>query len=174
MKSVIFLDRDGVLNVDINYLHRKEDLVWIEGVVEGLRYAASLGYEFIVVTNQSGVARGIYTEDDVKALHRHMQAYLETQGVSMLDFYYCPHHIEAEIPAYAVDCECRKPKPGLLLKAMKEHDVDPSRSIMIGDHLRDVEAGVHAGVKSFLFPGGNFAVWIESVLEGRETPYEIV
>ena len=107
MEKVIFLDRDGTLNEEVNYLHRKEDLVLLPGVPEALKAFKDQGYRLVVVTNQAGVARGYYTEDDVKELHRYMNELLAGQGVKIDAFYYCPHHPEHGIGKYKVRCHCR-------------------------------------------------------------------
>ena len=125
MRKVLFLDRDGVINKDVSYLYKISDLEWVDGAKEALAYAYSKGYDLIVVTNQSGVARGYYKESDVQILHDHMAHELDRSGAPILHFYYCPHHKEGSVPLYAVDCECRKPKPGMINQAIKDYDVDP-------------------------------------------------
>ena len=150
MRKVLFLDRDGVINKDVNYLYKVSDLEWVDGAKEALAYAYSKGYDLIVVTNQSGVARGYYKESDVQILHDHMAHELDRSGAPILHFYYCPHHKEGSVPLYAVECECRKPKPGMLMKAAEDFNVDLERSWMIGDGENDVLAGKNAGCKTVL------------------------
>lgn len=138
MKKAVFLDRDGTLNVDKGYVYRTEDMEWIPGVPEALKRLKDAGYLLIVVTNQSGVARGYYTEDDVRALHAYMNQYLRDRYGFCLDaFYYCPHHPEAAIPAYRKRCGCRKPAPGLVLRAVRDFDIHIASSYMIGDSESD-------------------------------------
>ncbi len=165
MKKILFLDRDGVLNVDTGYLHKIEDLQWIPGVKEGLLKAVHDGYEIIVVTNQSGVARGYYTEEDVAILHTHMVKILGSWGIPILRFYYCPHYVGAPIEKYNVECNCRKPKPGMILQAFEEYEIDKERSFLIGDSVRDVEAAVAAGLRGYLFTDDSFDLCIDKVLK---------
>lgn len=164
MRKVLFLDRDGVINKDVSYLYKIEDLQWVDGAKEALKMAYDYGYDLIVVTNQSGVARGYYKESDVQILHDYMGNELDKAGAPILHFYYCPHHKEGSIAQYAVDCQCRKPKPGMLLQAIKDYQVDPHKSFLIGDSQRDVEAAVAAGVKGYLFQGGNLLDYMKSIL----------
>lgn len=167
MKKVIFLDRDGVINVDVNYLYRIEDLTFMPGALEALALAVRAGYELIVVTNQSGVARGYYTEDDVKKLHTYMGKKMEEQGAPVLQFYYCPHHEKGTVPAYTMVCDCRKPEPGMILKAMEDYSIDRAKSFMIGDKPSDVEAAHRAGLDGYLFEGDNLLPFLRSILEER-------
>ena len=148
MRKVLFLDRDGVINKDVSYLYKISDLEWVDGAKEALAYAHSKGYDLIVVTNQSGVARGYYKESDVPILH----------------FYYCPHHKEGIVPLYAVECECRKPKPGMIKQAIKDYDVNISDSFLIGDSQRDVDAAEAAGIKGYLFKGSNLLDFIKTII----------
>lgn len=164
MKRVLFLDRDGVINVDTGYLHKQEDLIWVDGVKDGLAAAVQAGYELIVVTNQSGIARGYYGEEDVKALHSYMGQVLKDAGAPILHFYYCPHYAQGSVKAYAIDCNCRKPKPGMLLQAMADYDIDVNHSFLIGDSVRDVEAAEAAGLRGYLFTGGSMAEFVKSCL----------
>lgn len=153
--KAIFFDRDGTLNVDVDYLHDPADFVWTEGAIDAVRWANTHGYLAIVVTNQSGVARGYFPENDVTRLHDWMNAELQKCGAHIDAFYYCPHHPAAKIPAYRQDCDCRKPAPGLLLRALREHDIDPAASLMIGDALRDISCAQQAGVRGVLYTGGD-------------------
>ena len=151
----LFLDRDGVLIEDKGYVFRPEDVVWLAGAGDALRLAHQAGYQVVIVSNQSGVARGLYTEADVETLHRWMNEQLE----GAIDaFYYCPHGPDST-------CDCRKPKPGLLLRAIEEMDLDPARSLAVGDKLRDVEAAQAAGVRGILFPGGDLAEFLRPYLK---------
>lgn len=164
MRKVLFLDRDGVINKDVSYLYKISDLEWVDGAKEALAYAYGKGYDLIVVTNQSGVARGYYKESDVQILHDHMAHELDRSGAPILHFYYCPHHKEGSVSLYAVDCECRKPKPGMINQAIKDYDVDPKDSFLIGDSQRDVDAAEAAGVKGYLFTGTNLLDFIKTII----------
>ena len=154
MERVVFLDRDGTLNEEVCYLYRPEDLHILPGVGEALRMLKEAGYRLVVVTNQAGVARGYYTEEDVRRLHLHMNRLLERDGAGIDAFYYCPHHPEHGIGEYKKDCECRKPKTGMFLRAEKDFPADKEHSFMVGDKLIDVEAGKNYGVRAVLVGTG--------------------
>lgn len=154
MEQVVFLDRDGTLNQEVHYLHRPEDLKLIPGVPEALGLLKEAGYRLVVVTNQSGVARGYYTEEDVRNLHLYMNQVLERDGASIDAFYYCPHHPEYGVGAYRQACHCRKPGTGMFEMAGKRFEVDKARSFMVGDKLLDVEAGKNYGLTSILVGTG--------------------
>ena len=138
-KKALFLDRDGVINEDAGYVYRREDFVFKEGIFAALREFAKAGYALVVVTNQSGIGRGYYTLEQFDELCRFMLSEFEKEGVKIEKIYFCPHAPEA-------DCLCRKPKPGMLLNAANELNIDLARSIMIGDKDSDVQAGQSAGV----------------------------
>lgn len=166
--KAIFFDRDGTLNVDVHYLHEPEKFVWIEGAIDAIRWANEHGYLVIVVTNQSGIARGYYDEAAVHRLHDWMNAELAAHGAHIDAFYYCPHHIEGKLPAYAKSCDCRKPAPGMLLRALREHDVDPAASWVFGDAASDVAAAENAGVKGVRYMGGSLLAAVKhAVLETK-------
>lgn len=154
MERVIFLDRDGTLNEEVHYLHRKEDLKLLDGVAEALRIFKEHGYRLVVVTNQAGVARGYYAEADVEALHRYMDGVLRQQGAGIDAFFYCPHHPEHGIGEYKTVCHCRKPDTGMFEQAERYFDIDKAGSWMIGDKLIDVEAGRNYGVRTVLVGTG--------------------
>ena len=165
--KAVFLDRDGVSNVDNGYLFRIEEIEWVEGAKEAVGYLTKNGYEIFVVTNQSGIARGYYDHEDVHQLHEYMNNEFAKVGGKVTEFYYCPHHpTKGTIPEYSVECECRKPKPGMLLKAIKQYDIDPNRSFLIGDKETDIEAAAAAGVQGYLFTeGGNLLTFVKKILE---------
>lgn len=154
MERVIFLDRDGTLNEEVNYLHRKEDLKILDGVPEAIRLLRSHGYRIVVVTNQAGVARGYYREEDVDSLHAYMNEILEKQGAAVDYFFYCPHHPEYGIGKYKTVCRCRKPGTGMFEMAERYYEVDKAHSWMIGDKLIDVQAGRNYGVSAVLVGTG--------------------
>ena len=155
--KAIFFDRDGTLNVDVHYLHEPEKFIWVEGAIEAIRWANAHGYLVIVVTNQSGIARGYYDEAAVYRLHDWMNMELAKCGTHIDAFYYCPHHTEGSVPAYTKQCGCRKPAPGMLLKAIAEHDIDPAASFLFGDAESDVAAAENAGVQGVRYTGGSLA-----------------
>ena len=146
LRKAAFLDRDGVLNEDRGYVFRQQDFRWLAGAREALALLQQAGYVLIVVTNQSGIARGLYTQDDLDTLHRQVSAELRGEGVHLTALYSCPHHPEAGLPAYRLDCDCRKPRPGLILRAAHDHGLDVGASWLFGDKARDIQAGRAAGV----------------------------
>ena len=151
-----FIDRDGVLNEERLYVHRIEDFVLLPGVLEALRRLQAAGYRRVVVTNQAGIARGLYTEMDYEKLTAHVREYLRSEGVTLDAIEYCPHLPDAPVPQYRRACECRKPAPGMLLKAIRALEIDPGSSFMVGDKLSDVQAGRAAGIgRCFLVRTGH-------------------
>ncbi len=150
MKKAIFLDRDGTLIEDKGFVYKKEDLELLPGAVEAIKLANDSGFIVVVVTNQSGVARGYFTEDDVRRFHAYLSQFLKQRKARIDAFYYCPHHPEATISAYRKKCLCRKPQPGMLLQASADLQIDLHQSWMVGDSPRDVEAGKRAGCKTIL------------------------
>jgi len=147
--KAVFLDRDGVINVEKGYLHRIEDLEFLPGAPEAIRLLKEAGFLVIVVTNQSGVARGYYSMEAVTLLHRHMADALAARGASVDAWYVCPHH-----PEHGDECSCRKPLPGMIEQAAADFRIDPARSYMIGDKSSDVAAGLAAGCRSLLVGTG--------------------
>ena len=141
MSKALFLDRDGVVNVEKNYLHKIDDFELVDGIVEVCRAYQERGYLIIIVTNQSGISRGYYTEDDFTILSRWMVEHFGDLGITLTRIYHCPHHESIDGA-----CECRKPEPGMFLEAKKTFDIDMSSSVMIGDNERDIEASIKAGV----------------------------
>lgn len=150
-QKAIFLDRDGTINKYVGFLRNIDDFELIEGVAEAIKLINQSGYLAVVVTNQPVIARGEVTWDELNEIHKKMATLLGKEGAYVDGIYICPHHpdkgFEGERPEYKIDCDCRKPKPGLLLQAAKDFNIDLSESYMIGDSHRDVEAGENAGVK---------------------------
>lgn len=144
MQKAVFIDRDGVINSDVGhyYIYRPEDFKLNPGVGEGLKLLQDAGFLLIVITNQGGIARGVYTEKDVEATHCKMANLLAEYGVNLTEIYYCPHHDKV------APCDCRKPKPLNILKAIERFDIDKTKSWMIGDSEKDVLAGDAAGVNT--------------------------
>ncbi len=153
-KPAIFLDRDGTLIEETGYLHRPEDIRICPTAVEAVEKINQNGVPAIVITNQSAIARGLMGEEDLQHLHRVLEDTFREKGAHIDAFYYCPHHPEAGKGAYTQTCSCRKPEPGLFLRAARELQLDLSTSHMIGDTLRDVEAGHRAGCQSILIKTG--------------------
>jgi len=147
-KPAVFLDRDGVINEDRGYVHRWEDFSFLPGAIDALRQLQQKGYLLVVITNQSAVARGLCTEADVLALHERMCAFLRERGIELAGIYHCPHHPQGSVSDYAIACACRKPEPGMILRAAQAHGIDLSRSLLVGDKLSDLEAGRAAGIPS--------------------------
>lgn len=164
LRPAVFFDRDGVINADLGYVGEVPRFRLLPGAAEGLRAAAAAGALCFLVTNQSGVARGFFTEGDVEALHRHMAAELAQDGARFDDIRVCPHLPEAPLSAYRRDCSCRKPKPGMILDLMARWPVDPARSGMIGDKPSDVEAARAAGIRGLLYAGGPLIDAVRAVL----------
>lgn len=146
-RPALFLDRDGVVNIEKNYLHKVEEFEFIDGVFELCQKYQELGYLLVVVTNQSGIARGYYSEADFKKLTVWMVEAFAKQGIAITDVYHCPHH-----PDISGACSCRKPEPGMLLEAADKHDIDLNHSLLVGDSERDITAAHMAGVEeTYLF-----------------------
>ncbi len=153
-RAAVFLDRDGTLNREVNYLHRAEDLVWIPGAPLAVARLNRAGLLALVVTNQAGVARGHYDEEAVHLLHAHMQAELQRAGAHVDTFYFSPYHVEATVAKYRRYSACRKPGTGMFEQAICEWDVDPKRSFVIGDRNHDIEAGRRLGMTTILVTTG--------------------
>lgn len=139
--KTVFLDRDGVINKEVGYLHKIQDFEFIDGVFEACLYFQSLNYQIIVVTNQSGIGRGYYDEDDFHIINNWMLGQFKNKGIEILDVFFCPHDPES-------NCDCRKPKPGMLNQANEKHNIYMEKSWMIGDKEADVAAANSAGIKN--------------------------
>ena len=148
-RGAVFLDRDGVLVKDVHFLVRPDQLQVLPGVASALRDLQRTSY-VVVVSNQSGIARGYLTEDDLLAVHTELVRLFAGDGVIVDALYYCPHLPEAPVAAYATECDCRKPAPGMILRALADWDLDASDSVMVGDSPRDVEAARRAGIPGIL------------------------
>lgn len=155
----VFLDRDGTINEDSGYVGDPKEVVLIPGAASAIRRLNDLRIKVMVVTNQAGVARGYYSEEDVRRTNEHIAELLAREGARVDGFYYCPHHKEGTVPRYRIPCACRKPQPGMLLRAASDFGVDLGRSYIVGDALTDMSAGAQVGAKKVLVLTGH----------GRET-----
>lgn len=167
-QKAIFLDRDGTINEYVGFLRKEEDFKLIPGVSETIKKINNSGYLAIVVTNQPVIARGEVTEEELEEIHKKMETLLGLDGAYIDDIYYCPHHpdkgFEGEIPELKIECDCRKPKTGMLEKAAREHNIDLSSSIMIGDSTLDIKMAENAGMQSVLLKTGQ---------KGEDGKYEV-
>ena len=168
MRPALFLDRDGVLNLDRGYVSRVEDFVWMDGAMDCIKTFKERNWYVFVVTNQSAIAFGKYTIDDMQTVHDHMIQDLANHGTTLDAIYYSPWHPDGSDPQYRKPSRERKPGPGMLLKAMADFPVNRAASFMIGDKKTDVEAAHAAGIGGFLFTGGNLAEFAEWALASFE------
>lgn len=146
MNKAVFLDRDGTINKEVNYLYRKEDFNFIPKTIEAIKIFHELGYKVIVITNQAGVARGYYKEQDIEILHRYVDKLLIAENTYIDAYYYCPHHPEGSVERYKIKCNCRKPNNGMIYHAVKDFNIDLRESIIIGDKEIDIQTGKSAGI----------------------------
>ena len=169
LKKAAFLDRDGVINIDHAYVHTPEEFTFIDGVFEACRLLQQAGFLLIIATNQSGIGRGYYTEDDFQKLCQWMKERFEENGVRVDEIFLCPHHPEKALPAYRMECDCRKPKPGMLLSAQKKWRIDMKSSLMVGDKPGDMQAALAAGVGTRIFVGKDGLCCPEPIAECTHT-----
>ncbi len=162
-RRALFLDRDGVINKEKNYVHKVEDFHFIDGIFETCKAFQDAGYLIVVITNQSGIGRGYYSEDDYKNLTEWMKGEFIKRGVAIAGDYFCPHHPEEALGDYRTICSCRKPAPGMILKASEELGIDLENSLLVGDKEIDIEAGLNAGV------GRNYLVRTGHDVDERNT-----
>lgn len=158
-RKAVFLDKDGTLIVDVPYNINPALMVLSDHCLTGLARLQNEGYLLVVVSNQAGVARGYFAEPALKAVEQRLKEMLAAAGIHLSGFYYCPHHPDGTVKSLAIQCDCRKPAPGMLLKAAADLHIDLKASWMMGDILNDVEAGNRAGCKSILIDNGNETEW---------------
>ncbi|MDH4196466.1 MAG: HAD family hydrolase [Candidatus Aminicenantes bacterium] len=149
-RRAVFIDRDGTLNEDVGYPGRPDQVRIFEASFEAVRRLNRAGFAAVVVTNQSGVGRGYFREEDVRTVHRALAEAMAARGAHLDAFYYCPHHVGSKDPAYALDCDCRKPRPGMGRRAAADLGLDLAASYMIGDKVEDIEFGTAVGAASIL------------------------
>jgi D-glycero-D-manno-heptose 1,7-bisphosphate phosphatase len=155
----VFIDKDGTLIQNLPYNVNPSKIKLSKGALKGLKLLHSCGYRLIVVSNQSGVARGLFKEDDLRKVEERLQTLVAKAGIELSGFYYCPHHPEGKLREYAVECICRKPRPGMLFQAAREHQINLAYSWMIGDILDDIEAGRRAECSTILIDNGHETEW---------------
>ncbi|MDG1737037.1 MAG: D-glycero-beta-D-manno-heptose 1,7-bisphosphate 7-phosphatase [Paracoccaceae bacterium] len=145
-----FIDRDGVINVERDYVGSLEEFEFIDGAISGLRLLQNSGFLLIVITNQAGIARGFYSEKNFHDLTRSMNQMLAQNGVDITEVFFCPHHPVAGVGQYKQDCKCRKPKPGMIFEAASKHNIDLTQSVLVGDKITDIQAGLASGIENNL------------------------
>ena len=167
----IFFDRDGTLNTEVDFLSRPEELALIPRAARAIREANEFGVKVFIITNQSGIARGLFTETDLAAVHKRLLALLAQEGAHVDGIYFCPHHPDYGTPRYRKDCSCRKPKPGMLRKAVREHAVRLRDSFVIGDRCVDMEAGRAVGCGTALVLTGYGSVERDDCVENGKVDF---
>ena len=143
--KAIFLDRDGVINKEVSYLSDPEKFEFIEGSIEALKILKQKRFLLIIITNQAGIAKGFFTKETLTAIHNKMKRILKKNSIQLDDIYYCPHH-----PEFSGSCDCRKPNPGMILKAQSKYNINLTKSYMVGDTLKDIQTGIAARCKTVL------------------------
>lgn len=169
LRRAVFLDRDGVINVDTAYCSRIEDFRFVDGVLEAAKALYAAGWLLVVVTNQSGIGRGYYTEVDFRRLTGWMKDVFEKAGAPLADVRFCPHHPDAAVPEYRCRCNCRKPAPGMILEAAETLGIDLTQSVMVGDKQGDMQAAKAAGIPHRILVGTDGKAVPETVLEATDT-----
>jgi D,D-heptose 1,7-bisphosphate phosphatase len=169
-RPAVFLDRDGVLNVDHGYVHAPAQVEWVRGAKEAVKLLNDAGYYLFVVTNQAGVAKGLYPEEAIRTLHRWMARELAAAGASIDDWRYCPYHPEGSVVEYRAAHDWRKPNPGMLLDLFAHWPIEREGSFLIGDKISDIEAAEAAGIEGWLFEGGDLTTFLQKRLRLGQKP----
>lgn len=159
-RKAIFIDKDGTIIPDIPYNVNPDLITIYDGVIEGLKLLQQQGFVFIIISNQAGVARGYFKYSELDKVKNKINQIFNSEGIQIENFYFCPHHTEGKIAEYSIKCNCRKPEPGMILKASLELQIDTKQSWMIGDILNDVEAGNRAGCRTVLINNKNETEWV--------------
>jgi D-glycero-D-manno-heptose 1,7-bisphosphate phosphatase len=167
LQPVAFFDRDGVINIDTGYLCSQDLCVWVEGAIEAIKLLNAKGFRVVIVTNQAGIARGYYSEDEFLRFSEWIVQTFASEGAEISQTLYCPHHPTEGQGIYLRDCECRKPKPGMLESVFLNPAVQREGSFLIGDRETDVAAAQAAGIQGYLFPGGNLETFVRSILRAN-------
>ena len=166
MKKAVFLDRDGTINKEMNYLNHPDQIELISGSAEGIKLLNKNGFTVVVITNQSGVAGGIIDEENLPLIKKRLCSLIEEKGAKIDGYYYCPHYLYGKVEKYAVKCDCRKPEPGMLRKAAEDLDIDLKESYVVGDKACDIKLGQNVGAVSVMVKTG----YGESEAENCENP----
>ena len=169
----LFLDRDGVINIDKGYVDTPDGFEFIDGAIDTIAKFNSIGWRVFIVTNQTGIAHGHYTEDDMLRVHAFMNSELAKHGAHIDRIYYCPYDIRGSVIRYCIDSDDRKPSPGMLLKAMKDFPTEKSSSFLIGDKLTDIVAAQKAGIQGFLFERGNLFEFVKQIAPNINTKLSV-
>jgi D-glycero-D-manno-heptose 1,7-bisphosphate phosphatase len=172
-RPAVFLDRDGTINEEVDFVRTPEQLTLIPGAADAIRTLNRFGFVTVVISNQSGVARGFLTEDDLTAIHARLTQELARVHARLDRIYYCPHHPTEGIPPYNIECECRKPAPGMLLDGERDLGIDLHRSFVVGDRVGDVLAGQAVGARTILVLTGYGRTALEEATRGQVTPDHI-
>jgi D-glycero-D-manno-heptose 1,7-bisphosphate phosphatase len=167
LRPAAFFDRDGVINVDRGYAHRIDQFELVTGAAAALRACREAGMLIFIVTNQSGIARGMFGEEALARFHDHLRAALAGEGAEVDEIRYCPHYPEGSVAAYRAHCTCRKPAPGMLLDLIERWGIDRTKSFMIGDKQTDLDAAEAAGIEGHLFEGGDLQERVDQILRPR-------
>lgn len=171
--SCLFLDRDGVINIDYGYVYKEKDFQFIDGVLPTLQKLSKANVNIIIVTNQSGIARGYFSEKDFMLINRYMLKQFNENKINILDVFMCPHHPEGKIDKYKKICDCRKPKPGLINAAVDKYNINVKKSVLIGDKKSDIEAGINANIKN-LYQVGKTKVSSNLKVESYESLEQVM
>jgi D-glycero-D-manno-heptose 1,7-bisphosphate phosphatase len=166
--KAVFLDRDGTIIKEKHYLHNKSDVEFEEHAIEALLALHLANFKLFIVTNQSGIARGIFSEETFLSTQSFIEKQLKSKGIIIAKTYFCPHHPQKGIGQYKIDCSCRKPKPGMLLDAVKDFNINPDNAFMIGDKACDIDCGLSAGISPILVRTG-YGIKQENTLINKPT-----